>query len=888
MFNNVKLTTRIGVVLVIIMITFTASVSAFRAFQISTDIQYDINEQLSYNSATMSALLYPIEELTMSLLKGISELPHVHGILTGANTSEEANASLSAMLRGFDFWYEDIRLYANILIADSDFYIVASANPTALVNATTSPNQENLHQAMLGNSYISDITISTVTGLPQNWYTHPIMYNGTFLGMVIIPVNSMGLNIFLEQDYFSDYNYFVVLADRQGTIYFSNHFDYVGHNVNELGITQAHGVIPSRELFSFTSLVSGMDVHAYALPDERTGGMIISFVDVESLPSVSAQILVTLLPLVAALIATAVIIIMIINKSLKPLQALAVNAKDIANGNFAINLQSGKNDEIGQVHNAFIEIVKVINKLSTELKEMDVIVRSGKPHYRINDASFNGAFSDIVSKINAALYDYEHMLDLISEPFAIIDDKMRVMHINHATRKLMRLEKASWDSIVGMHVNDCLHGNVADNPATIKAFRDKTPQLEIDIAIEVDGELIDFEYNCLPFSYEDGISGAVILMTNLTNIRNMQRRDKKLNAYQHDRAEVFKNTVVAALENGNLDIRFPQSDYDEDTKHIAFEQNVIEDAVKTSIDIIKDYVDEIAAKLTAIADNNFNISIDRNYVGDFGLIKDSIGMITDSVTKLVSEIQLSTSQVEHGSVQISQSTQELMASFEQQSATMSELKEAVGILTNKTQKNASDAQSANSLSGQVQAAAATGTKHMEDMSAVMGEIRQSSEDIARVASIIEGIAFQTNLLALNASVEAARAGEHGKGFAVVAEEVRSLAGRSAQAAKDTSDMISKSLSRSVEGVSKSAETAEALQKIVEITAGVTDMVSNIANGSKEQAEEIRKIQSSIESIHSGAADNADAVQRNASVSEELSNQASTLMSLVERFKIRRY
>jgi methyl-accepting chemotaxis protein len=119
----------------------------------------------------------------------------------------------------------------------------------------------------------------------------------------------------------------------------------------------------------------------------------------------------------------------------------------------------------------------------------------------------------------------------------------------------------------------------------------------------------------------------------------------------------------------------------------------------------------------------------------------------------------------------------------------------------------------------------------------------------------------------------------------VADEVRSLAGRSATAAKETSDMIEKSMGRVEEGVAKSIETNEALKKIVEVTAGVSEVISNIANISNEQAEEISKIQNNIEIIYVSASNNSASVQSNAAVSEELSSQANMLMSLVERFKI---
>jgi len=575
------------------------------------------------------------------------------------------------------------------------------------------------------------------------------------------------------------------------------------------------------------------------------------------------------------------------NSILKPIKRLAVLATDVSQGkiNVNIDMKNIPQDEIGQVYGAFSEIVKTVNILAKDFNEMDIVVRSGMPHHRIIDANLKGTFGDIVSKTNTVLYDYEHMMDLISEPMAIIDGKMKVMHINTATRKLAGLEGVGWDNIVGMNVNDCLHGDIENHPSTLKAFRDKIPQLEIDIQLEVNGRCLDFEYNCLPFSYEDGISGAIILMTNLTSIRTAQRSSEKRNIYRHDRAEVFKNTLITALESGNLTVDFPQASYDETTKEIALEQDTVEAVVQKSIGNIKGYVDEITAKLREIAGNNFDVNISREYMGDFSSIKDSIGMIVESVGSLVSEIQSATSNVEMGAGIIANSTQNLMASFEEQAAAMAEMKQTVTILTEKTQKNANDLKSAGELSMEVQNAAKDGARHMDEMSVTMEEIKLSSMEIAKVASIIDGIAFQTNLLALNASVEAARAGEQGKGFSVVAEEVRSLAGRSSEAAKDTADMISKSLDCIDGGVAKSLQTKDALRSIVEMMTNTTTMISDIAQVSEEQAGEISKMQTNMDSIYSATHDNANAVQSNASVSEELSSQASVLMSLVDRFKI---
>ena len=570
----------------------------------------------------------------------------------------------------------------------------------------------------------------------------------------------------------------------------------------------------------------------------------------------------------------------------KPLDQLDSAASMIAHGNFAVNLDTKRKDEIGEVALAFAEVVSTMTALSDDLNEMDKIVRGGMPHYRIPDERYEGAFKEIVAKINIALYDYEHMLDSVPEPFMIVDDKLRVVHINKSTRAIFGCENADWKDITGVPVDKFLGYSLSTKPETIKAMSTKTSQLEIGIQIDVNGTPLDFEYSCLPFNYEDGISGAVILMTNMTNFKNMLRRDKKLSGYQHDRADAFKETLVTALQHGDLNVNFPTASHDEDTKTIALEQDDIENAVKSSMAIIKDYVDEITAKLDAIAHNDFSISVDRDYVGDFNSIKESITSTVESVSKLVSEIQMSTSQVEIGTVQLAQSNQELMASFEEQNATMSEMREAVNIITDKTVKNAEDLKSAGELSTKVQTAAGVGAQHMNELYSTMEQIKLSSEEIAKVAGIIENIAFQTNLLALNASVEAARAGEHGKGFAVVAEEVRNLAGRSSEAAKNTAEMIAKSLERVEGGVAKSTQTAEALATIVEMMNDTTEVIAGIAQASEEQAGEVTRIQNSMEQIYNAASSNSSAVQSSASVSEELSSQANMLMSLVAQFKIK--
>jgi len=402
------------------------------------------------------------------------------------------------------------------------------------------------------------------------------------------------------------------------------------------------------------------------------------------------------------------------------------------------------------------------------------------------------------------------------------------------------------------------------------------------------GGTADVSHTMIPIKDDTGkIVSYVNLAYDVAEMMAAKRRSEKINAYQGFEAKDITTHLQEGLSKGVLQFEFMPESHDEDTAEAYAAYKLISDTIRYAVTFIKGYVDEISYLLKEFSDENFDITIKQNYKGDFSTIKQSMDGLIRSIGILISEIQSVTLQVDTGANQISRSTQGLMASFEEQAAAMSEVREAVNMLTEKTLKNTADAQSANGLSEQVQDAATMGSQHMRDMSTVMEEIKLSSSEIAKIVNIIDGIAFQTNLLALNASIEAARAGENGRGFAVVAEEVRNLAGRSSKAAKNTSEMIAKSLRRVDEGVSKSAETAKALEKIVDVISNVTDVISNMAHVSNEQAIEISKIQNSMEAIYRAASDNAATVQTNASVSEELSSQVHILTSLVERFKVNR-
>jgi len=579
--------------------------------------------------------------------------------------------------------------------------------------------------------------------------------------------------------------------------------------------------------------------------------------------------------------------VIIILRKILPIRILVQEANNVANGRFGINRYKGSNDEIGEVFKSFEAITDNVNLLLENFEKGVYAFQHGEMSYTFSESRLKGDFAKILEDVNQITHEFLVCFEQLTEPLIMIDSNKNITYTNSIIKEFANKQN---QNVVGMNIDDFLNSDITNHPSTIKAFKDMIPQLGTGVEVELPlrpDKTFCFEYTCIPFPVDGKVACALIMLVDITDSTNLQKHTKKLNDYQHERTEKLSSTIVEAFTNAHLDVIIPKSEYDEDTKEIAHEQDSVEQIVQQATGTIKSYVDEITLLLRKIADNNFDFTIEREYIGDFSSIKDSIKMIVTSVGSLVLEIQLATEQVEIGSGQIANSAQELTSSLEMQTVAMGEMNAAINLLSEKTGRSAENANTVSNLSKTVNEVASEGVKQMESLHVAMNEIRHSSEEVAAVLNQIEGIAFQTNLLALNASVEAARAGEHGKGFAVVADEVRSLAIRSSEAAKNTFRLISESENRIHIGVQKSIETTAAFRNIEEVVSDITQAVAKIAESSSEQAEEINVIKTNIAAIYNGLSDDASSVQNNASVSEELSSQAHVLKGLVDVFKINR-
>ena len=516
-------------------------------------------------------------------------------------------------------------------------------------------------------------------------------------------------------------------------------------------------------------------------------------------------------------------------------------AKDVVKGNLSSSSRTNLTDEIGELSNAIADMSDTFENILEDIESLSSRLDAGDISYRINTDRYEGTFKVTIAAINNAIEQ------LIQDSLYIVD---RIKDFGEGNFK----------------------AEVKDFPGDKRVIKDgvSAVQKALDDVYMDMFELINAARN----------GQLDFRLDNNKYVGQWSEIIRGLNSFAESVVVPIKETQNALnqFSNGNFAHRI--------TNEYKGEFNNIKNTVNFTAETIGSYISEISDVLIKMSNKDFDVSIDRQYLGDFEDIQQSVNLIVKNLNILTRDIISSAEQVSAGAKQISESSVSLAQGATNQSASVEKLNSIIKIISEQVEANVQGSNMSNNLLLETKLNANNGSKEMDKMLLAMEEINAASSSISNIIKVIDDIAFQTNILALNAAVEAARAGEHGKGFAVVAEEVRNLAARSQQAAKETTNLIETSVIKVEEGSRIANTTAESLNTIVEEIEKISHLASQSSVGSKEQEKSINEIKIAISEISSVTQANTATSEESAAASEELSSQAQVFYASVADFKLK--
>ncbi|MCL1884785.1 MAG: methyl-accepting chemotaxis protein [Defluviitaleaceae bacterium] len=549
----------------------------------------------------------------------------------------------------------------------------------------------------------------------------------------------------------------------------------------------------------------------------------------------------------------------ITNSVAKPLQKAQSALNDVASGKLNINLDRNNigTDETGMLTRDVIQLIDVIKAIVDDLtKAYNEYMTVGNVNYTIDNRIYQNSFEEAIGLVNKLLSQNTSDIMGMSDTLAKISDGDFSVHLETVNYP------GDW-KVIPETVN-----NLADNLKSISG--------EINDMIDASANKGDLTFRINADDYH-GDWQKIMLGLNSIAIAV----DEPIRSIMYCMEEI----KMGNFDLESLDARVRAKGVSPDAADYNGSFKNIISSVDEMLSEISSYLDEITKILSEVSSGNLSQTINRNYVGSFSPIKDSLNNISTTLNKTMSEISAASDQVLSGAKQISISATNLANGASQQASSVEELNASIDMINQQTGHNADNAQNAFTLSNLSTENANEGNEAMKQMLEAMDGIKTSSADISKIIKVIQDIAFQTNLLALNAAVEAARAGEAGKGFAVVAEEVRNLAARSQTAVSETTGLIDDSVHRVDTGASIADTTAKALTAIVNNASEVLEVINQISASSKEQADAVEQISIGIGQISSVVQSNSAVSEETAAAAEELNSQAELLRNLVSYFKI---
>ncbi len=545
---------------------------------------------------------------------------------------------------------------------------------------------------------------------------------------------------------------------------------------------------------------------------------------------------------VLSIIVTAILGLVLMNSICKPMKKLNDMAKNIENGYLNENeIYIKTNDEIGELAYSLKMISKNINDFKEQMHWLEGTFRAGNTRDKIDVSKFQGVYKEMAEYINNTTWvsidvflklfevikaysqgDFSAELEKFPGRYGLVNE-----YIEDLRGNLLNISKEQLNII-----NEIKHGDLSKRTDASK-------------------------FNGSWAEMIQGINGLIDVIVKPID-------------------EVI--SVMGEMSQGNLSVSIT-GNYEGEFELLGKSINNLGERLRT---IVKE-ISEITGKISM---GDLNIEAVREFKGDFKGISSSLNVIIESLNSVISEINVASHQVFSGANEVSTGSQVLSQGATEQASAIEELTSSMAEVAAQIKENSDNANEAKELALSVKENAEEGNKHMGEMLESMRKINESSANISKIIKVIDEIAFQTNILALNAAVEAARAGQHGKGFAVVAEEVRNLAARSANAAKETTTLIEGSIKKAEIGTEIANNTAKALYEIVDGVSKAATLVSEIAAASEEQAAGVAQINVGIEQVSQVVQTNSATSEESASASEELSSQAKMLNNMVATFKLK--
>ena len=338
------------------------------------------------------------------------------------------------------------------------------------------------------------------------------------------------------------------------------------------------------------------------------------------------------------------------------------------------------------------------------------------------------------------------------------------------------------------------------------------------------------------------------------------------------------SALITAASSGDFSRRIDSAGMEGFYKEVA-------DGVNHLMDVNSRSLTDVGAMLARLSHGDLTQKIDAQYSGMLGQVKDDANSTVDNLKEIILSIKQASDSINTAAQEIASGNQDLSGRTEQQASSLEETASSMEELTGTVRQNAENARQANTLASAAQKVAIEGGEVVGKVVETMTAIHQSSSRIADIISVIDGIAFQTNILALNAAVEAARAGEQGRGFAVVATEVRSLAQRSANAAKEIKGLIADSVDKVATGNRLVSQAGATMQEVVAGIQRVARLMTDISEATAEQSEGIEQVSRAVGQMDETTQQNAALVEQAAAAAESLEEQARQLMQAVSVFTL---